>query len=129
MIVGTLVGTHYGLAGVAVAVDLAILFMFAATAQLTLGATGLSWGNYFDAQVSAVVVAAATCGVAAALRFALEREHASSPVIAFVLLGGAGLTWVTGLVWNLGDPAFDQLRGRLPPIVARLSDRLSAVAR
>ena len=129
VIAGTLVGSRYDLAGVAVAVDVAILYMFAATSQLALGATGLSWRSYFRAQVSAAGTAAVTCGVAAALRLLLEREHASNLVIASVLLAGAGLAWVTCLLWNLGDPAFDQLRGRLPPMVIRLSEGLRAPAR
>ena len=129
VIAGTLVGSRYGLAGVAVAVDVAILYMFAATSQLALGATGLSWRSYFRAQVSAAVTAVLTCGVAAVLRLLLEREHASSPVIASVLLAGAGVAWATCLLWNLGDPAFDQLRGRLPPMVIRLSGGLRAAVR
>jgi O-antigen/teichoic acid export membrane protein len=121
---GAFVGSRYSLAGVAVGVDAAILYMFVATGQLALRATGMSWALYLRVQLAAVVTALVTSGVALSVRLVLEAYRASSVVIALAVVAAAAVPWSVGLLWNLGERDFEPLRGRLPGWCARLADTL-----
>lgn len=111
---GTFIGAQYGLAGVAVAVSVAILCMFVATGQLALRATETSWAAYFGVQRAALFTASLTCGVAFLLRAWLERLHAGSGVITIVVLAGAAIPWGVAMLWTLGGAGFEPIRERLP---------------
>jgi O-antigen/teichoic acid export membrane protein len=121
---GALVGSRYGLAGVAAGVSVAILYMFVATGQLALRATGISWRLYLRVQLGALVTAAVTCGVALIARLLLEACQASSAVITLAVLAGAAVPWSVGMLWSLGDPGFEPLRERLPDACVRLIEML-----
>ncbi|HEY2904431.1 MAG TPA: lipopolysaccharide biosynthesis protein, partial [Vicinamibacterales bacterium] len=75
---GAWIGSRYGLAGVAAGVDCAICYMFIASAQLALSATGTSFRAYLRVQVGALVTTAATCIVIVSTRFLLEAGGGSN---------------------------------------------------
>jgi PST family polysaccharide transporter len=126
VIAGAFLGLRYGLPGVAAGVGLAILYMFVATSQLSLGATHTTWAEYFDVQRLALVTAALTGGAALGIRLLLESHGASSAVITSSILAGAAVPWIAGMLWTLGDPAYDAIRARLPLWCGRLSIQLRA---
>jgi hypothetical protein len=109
-----MLGSRYGLPGVAAGVGVAILYMFIATGQLALHATGTRWGTYLRVQIGALVTAGLTCGAALSVRLLLEARHASSGVITLVVLAMASVPWTAGMLLTLGDRAFEPLRARLP---------------
>jgi len=111
---GTLVGSRYGLPGVAAGVGLAILYMYVATGHLALKATGTPWRLYLRIQLGAFATAAVTCAVALVARLVLEGWQASSLTITLVVLAAAGGPWSAGVLWSLGEPDFEPLRKRLP---------------
>jgi PST family polysaccharide transporter len=117
---GAFAGLRYGLPGVAAGVGIAILYMFIATSQLSLGVTRTSWRAYFAVQRDALVTGLATAVVAFGSRVALERASLPSSAIATVILACAAIPWGIGMLWTLGDPALAPLRAQLP----RWSDRL-----
>jgi PST family polysaccharide transporter len=121
---GTLVGSRYGLPGVAVGVSVAILYMFVATGHLALNATGTSWRLYLRIQIGALVTAGITCGVALFVRLLLEAGQASSTMITLAVLTAAAVPWSVGMLWTLGEPALEPLRARLPRSGARLVEAL-----
>lgn len=122
VIAGTLLGTRYGLAGVAAAVAVAILFMFVALGQLALSTIGLSWRDYLRAQKSAVVTAAVVCALALSVRLLLEANGSSSALITMAVLAAASMPWAAGIVWQLADPDFASVRAHLPHTCAALVD-------
>lgn len=126
VLAGALVGTRYGLAGVATGVSVAILYMFVAMGHIALRATGTSWRHYLRVQVGALVTGAVVTLVALVARLLLERCHAASPLIALLVGCGAAVPWSAGMLWKLGEPGFEPLRGSLPHPCLRLVERLRA---
>jgi PST family polysaccharide transporter len=125
VIAGALVGLRYGLSGVAMGVDAALRYMFVATGQLALRATGTPWRAYFRVQVAALVTALAASAVTLAVRYLLERHQAPSGTIALAVVAAAAVPWSIGLLWSLGEPDMDPLRARLPVSCVRLAGRLA----
>ena len=123
---GGLVGSSYGLPGVAAGVSVATLFMFIAMAHLALGITETPWRRYFGVQLGALVAAAITGGVAFAVRILLERRDVSSAAIALGVVGAAAVPSVIAMLWQLGEQDFEPIRHRLPPWFARLIETLRA---
>ena len=117
---GALVGSRYGLAGVATGVSLAILYMFLASGDLALQITETTWRSYFGVQLDALKTAAVTGGAALSMRLLLEASDASSPAIALGVAGAAAVPWTAGLLRTLGEPGFGPLRARLPRRAAEL---------
>ena len=120
VVVGSLLGSRYGLAGVAAGVSVAILYMFVATGQLAMRATGTPWRAYLRVQVGAPVAGAVTGGVALAVRLLLEARRASGVTITLAILAAAAVPWSVAMVWQLGEPDFEPLRARLPGWCAQL---------
>ena len=114
VIVGALIGTRYGLWAVAVGVGIAILYMFIATAQLALNATGTSWRVYFGVQTGALATAVITSAVALYVRLLLEAKHAGSAATAFAIVAAAAIPWAVGMGWNLAGQEFEPVRASLP---------------
>jgi O-antigen/teichoic acid export membrane protein len=123
---GALVGSRYGISGVAVAVSLAIVFMYVATGRLVLRLTGIPWGVYLSVQLGALVTASTTCGFAVAARLLLERRQESSATITFIVVAAAAIPWTVGLLWTLGEPGFEPLRVLLPSFAVSLAGKLRA---
>jgi PST family polysaccharide transporter len=124
VIAGAYFGSWYGLAGVALGVDVAILFMFFATGQLALRATGLGWRRYARTQVGALVIAVVACTSALAVRTLLEKYGAPSGVIAAGALAAAGVPWTLGTLWKLGVPELRPIKERMPGWCIQLVDVL-----
>jgi O-antigen/teichoic acid export membrane protein len=124
VIAGSLIGSRYGLAGIAAGVSIAIIFMYAATGQLALRATGAPWRRYLRVQAGALATAAVTCAVALSIRVGLENYGASSGTITTAILTGASIPWTLGFLWQLSGPDLDLLRARLPGPCARPVERL-----
>jgi O-antigen/teichoic acid export membrane protein len=120
VIAGALIGSAYGLRGVAVGVSAAILYMFVATGQLALQILGTSWREYVRVQRDAILIAALTGAAALLARIGLERAAAPSIVIAVGTLAAASIPWSAGLLWKLGSPDLDALRPHLPGIVRKM---------
>jgi PST family polysaccharide transporter len=120
VVVGALLGSPYGLPGVAVGVSLAIMFMFLSTAQLALRVTGTPWHVYCRVQLPALVTGGITCGIVLVVRLTLEALNASSMVITLVAVAASGVPATASLLRTLGDPGFEPLRARLPAGCARL---------
>jgi hypothetical protein len=114
------VGSRYGLPGVAGGVSVAILYMFVATGHLVLNATGTAWRLYLRIQLGGLVTAGVTCGVALAIRLLLEEWQASSIIITLAVLAGAAVPWSVGLLWSLGDSDFASLLASFPRWCVRL---------
>jgi PST family polysaccharide transporter len=114
VITGALVGTSYGLAGVAVGVGVAILFMFVAMGQLALAAVETPWGVYLRSQTAALLTATIVGAVALAARLLLEANGSSTAAITVAILASASIPWAAGLLWQLGEPGFEPVRAQLP---------------
>jgi O-antigen/teichoic acid export membrane protein len=126
VIAGSLVGSRYDLGGVAMGVSAAILYMFFATAQLALRATGTPWRAYFRVQFAGLATAAAASGAALAARQLLETWQARSGTIALAVVAAAAVPSSIGLLWNLGDQDLDPLRAHLPVSCVRLAEMLAS---
>ena len=122
---GTLAGSRYGLPGVAMGVSVAILFMFVATANLAMKATGTSWPVYMGVQRDALLTASFTSVVALAVRILLERNRASSAIVTIAVLAAAALPWSVGVLRTLGEPGLEPLQASLPASIRRLVQALS----
>lgn len=127
---GSLIGTRWGLAGVAVGVGVGISFMYLAMAQLSLRIIGGSWRAFVAAQLPGVLLAGIVAAVTFAMRSLLELAGVGSLWIFFALtgVGAAGLLLGLYLLPRSVRPTelFALLHGsvvRLPsplrPVVAR----------
>ena len=121
---GALIGSRYGLPGVAMGVSVAIIYMFVATAQLAMRATATSWDVYIRAQLSALIAAGTTCGVALSVRLLLEAWQLSSTTIALAAVTAAVIPWGIGVFRILGKPEFEPLRSHMPAFFVRVSRAL-----
>ena len=83
--VGAAMGSRYGLAGVAVAVSIAIVLMFIAQARLALSITGGTWRAFGRAHVPGVILGLATLAAILPLRLLAERAGLSHLVILATL--------------------------------------------
>ena len=129
VLVGAVLGTRFGLAGVSIGVAAAIGYMFVATAQLALSATATSWRTYVRAQIFALAIGAITGTVALAVRLALERQQLSSGPIAAAVLAAAALPAALGILWVLGDADFGPVLRNFPSALGRLSARVALLRR
>jgi O-antigen/teichoic acid export membrane protein len=121
---GTLVGSRYGLPGVAAGVSVAILYMFVATSQLALHATGTPWRVYFRVQAGAALTGGVAGAVALFVRLLLEAGRVSSATITLAVLAAAAVPWTVGILWTLGQPDCEPLRADLPGWAVRLVETL-----
>jgi len=118
---GAWVGQHWGIAGVAYAVLVALTINFLLMAQLGLRLSGLQWRSFWSAHLPALNLAVASGAAAWAVAGALR--HADLPA-ASVLVATLGITlgWALLLVryapgWFLGQEGLwmlETLRTRAP---------------
>ena len=125
VLIGAYVGTRFGLVGAAVGVSLAIGYMFVATGRLALSATATAWSEYAAVQMLPLTVGAATCGVAAVVRLALEHARASRWTIALAVLAAAAVPSAAGVLWVLSDPEFVPVLRNFPGGFVRLTTRVN----
>src|SRR5258705_10909794 len=119
---GGLVGSRYGLPGVAAGVSVATLFMFFAMAQLALRITETPWHSYFGVQFRALAAGGITGGVAVAARILLEARGASSVAIALGVVVAAMVPSGIGMLWQLREPDLEPIRARLPASLVHLTE-------
>jgi len=104
---GTVLGARHGLPGVAIGVSVAIVFMFVATGQLALIATGTPWRLYARVQRDALVIASVTAAAALVARLLLEGLRASNTFVTIGVLAAAAVPWTVGLLRTLRAPELD----------------------
>jgi len=104
---GTVLGARHGLPGVAIGVSVAIVFMFVATGQLALIATGTPWRLYARVQRDALVIASVTAAAALVARLLLEGLRASNTLVTIGVLAAAAVPWTVGLLRTLRAPELD----------------------
>jgi O-antigen/teichoic acid export membrane protein len=83
--IGATIGSRYGLAGVAVAVSIAIVLLFVAQSRLALSITGATWRAFALAHLPGLLVGVVTLTVILPLRFLAERLGLSHLVILLIL--------------------------------------------
>jgi PST family polysaccharide transporter len=91
VVAGAVLGTRYGIAGVAIGVAAAIVYMYFAMARLSLALTGSSWLQFFGAQLPALGVGGVVALAASLTRLGLEQRGFNSPVVlAGIALASGG---------------------------------------
>jgi PST family polysaccharide transporter len=126
---GALLGTRWGLAGVAAGVGVAIVLNFLLMMDLSLRITGLSWKAMFGLHLRFLLAGAAVLGATWAVA-AWARSQAFHPVVVLGLGGAAALT-VQAAMMAIGRPVFgpegawaiDTVRERVGAALRRLSSR------
>ena len=98
VIVGSLVGTRFGLTGVATGVVLAIALNYFIGAAMSLHLLGATWGEYAHSQAPGLVLGLLTAAVAYTLRAGLTAAGAG-PFLVMTLTGVTTLGLVGGLCW------------------------------
>ena len=86
---GAMVGQRWGVAGVALAVTLALAANFVVMAQLSLRVTGLTWADFVAAHRAPAMLALATLGSAGPVTALLRSTTAPGIVIALIAGGAA----------------------------------------
>ena len=117
---GAIIGARSGLAGVSIGVAVAILFMFVASSQLALRATGTRWSLYLRSQTTALLTAAIVSAAALGTRLLFELTAAPNIVVATAVLTAAAVPWTISMVWQFGQSDFEGLRAELPGWAVRL---------
>lgn len=93
--IGATVGSKYGLTGVAIAVSIAILFIFFAQARLALSITGATWKAFAMAHVPGLLLGLVIMAAILPLRLVAERAGLSHLVILMALsVTSAAATYV-----------------------------------
>jgi O-antigen/teichoic acid export membrane protein len=98
VIVGSLIGTRFGLTGVATGVVLAIALNYFVGAAMSLHLLGASWRDYARSQGPGIGLGLLTAGLAYSLRLALYAAGAG-PFVVLALTGITSLTAVGALCW------------------------------
>jgi O-antigen/teichoic acid export membrane protein len=104
VIVGSLVGSRFGLPGVATGVALAIALNYFIGAAMSLRLLGATWRDYARSQVPAVLLGGVTAAVAYSLRLVLTSAGAA-PILVLGVTGMLSLGFIVAL-------------GRLEPAIA-----------
>jgi O-antigen/teichoic acid export membrane protein len=98
VILGSLVGTRYGLTGVASGVVLAITLNYFIGAAMSLHLLGASWREYAYSQVPGILLGLLTAALAYSIRLGLIAANAG-PFLVLALTGIATLGIVGALCW------------------------------
>jgi PST family polysaccharide transporter len=92
VLVGSLVGTRWGVTGVAVGVTTAILYKYIAMATLSLRISGVGWAQFLTAQAPGMAVAGFVAIAAGMARWVLEGAGAGSLPILIGMVACCGLS-------------------------------------
>lgn len=120
MIGGGVVGSRWGLAGVAYAVGLALLFMYLGSAFLTLRVVGLRWRDFAEDQLPGVLLGCFVGGVAYAVRLGLETSGLPSLVILVGIVLACAVALPLGVYFLPGPLRPRELVGKLAQMASRL---------
>lgn len=129
VVAGALVGSRWGITGVAIGAALAVIYMYVAMAQLGMKITGCRWGEFLRAQLPGVLLGGWVAAAGAATRLALETAgFGSGTILALVIVVSAVATPIgVYLLPRRFRPA--ELFGTLAPAVARLPTRIQLPVR
>ncbi len=96
---GGVLGTRWGLGGVALAVSAGIVAMYLAMGRLSLRIVGGTWGEFFAAHLPGAVLACQIAVIAFVVEWMMSARGVSSPwiVVAVVLACAAALP--AGIYW------------------------------
>ncbi|MEP7228158.1 MAG: lipopolysaccharide biosynthesis protein [Gemmatimonadales bacterium] len=94
---GAWIGQHWGVAGVAVAVSVALVINFLSMADLSLRLCGLNWGRFVRAHAPAFALAV-LCGLVAWGSVSLLRQAELPAVVRLVTAGSLSLLTALGLL-------------------------------
>jgi teichuronic acid exporter len=122
VVIGTSVGHHWGVGGVAVGVSMAMAFNWLSLAWLCRSVTGLTWAQFARAHVPSGLLAGAVALVAVAVASAARIAH-PGPMAVLVLsgTGAAGAAFLLVRLWPrfwLG-PHGTWLLGRVEELLRR----------
>jgi PST family polysaccharide transporter len=98
VILGSSIGTRFGLTGVATGVVLAITLNYFVGAAMSLHLLGATWREYAHSQAPGIGLGVLTAAVAVALRLGLTAAGAG-PFLVLVLTGITSLGLVGALCW------------------------------
>jgi PST family polysaccharide transporter len=98
VILGSLIGTRYGLTGVATGVVLAITLNYFVGAAMSLHLLGASWREYAHSQAPGLGLGLLTAAIAYSARLALIAAGAG-PFLVLALTGSVSLGLIAGLCW------------------------------
>jgi O-antigen/teichoic acid export membrane protein len=96
VVVGSLIGSRFGLVGVAIGVVSAISLNYFIGAWMSLGIIRATWRDYARSQIPALALGVVTAGVAVLVRLALLRVGAD-PLIVLGLTGLVSVGAIGGL--------------------------------
>ncbi|PYO63999.1 MAG: hypothetical protein DMD70_02885 [Gemmatimonadetes bacterium] len=121
VIVGSLIGQRWGIAGVAGGAMFALSINFLLMAQLSVSMAEMPWRDFWGAHLPALLVAAASAPIAWAMATALRHQQLP-PLVVLSGAGGLALAVALVLVWRfprlfLGRDVrwmLDALRGMVP---------------
>jgi PST family polysaccharide transporter len=88
VLAGSIVGSRWGIAGVATGVAVAIVYKYAAVLQLTSRITGCGWRKLLGAQLPGLLLGVEVGAAALAARWLAERQGAAS-LVAFAAIAAA----------------------------------------
>lgn len=97
VLVGGILGSSWGLAGVTVGIVVATGFMYVAMSRLSLNITGSAWGPFFLAQVPGVILGLEVGIVALAVRWTLEGLEVGSLGILLAIVVACAATLPVGV--------------------------------
>jgi hypothetical protein len=98
VILGSLIGTRFGLAGVATGVVLAITLNYFIGAAMSLRLLGATWREYAHSQAPGVALGLLAGTIAFSIRLGLTAAGAG-PFLVLALTGFVTLTLIAGLCW------------------------------
>ena len=121
VIVGSLIGQRWGIAGVAGGAMFALSINFVLMAQLSVSMAEMPWRDFWGAHLPALLVAAASAPITWAMATAL-RHQGLPPLVVLSGAGGLALAVALVLIWRfprlfLGRDVrwmLDALRGMVP---------------
>jgi O-antigen/teichoic acid export membrane protein len=119
VLAGALIGTAFGMSGVAVGVGVAIFAMYLASGRLALQATGAHWRSYLHCQMGPALLGVVVSGAALLARLTLEYFGMPDSVIALSLMGVGAVGVTATTLWVLSERDFRPLVASLPPPLVR----------
>ncbi|MBW3630215.1 MAG: oligosaccharide flippase family protein, partial [Gemmatimonadetes bacterium] len=130
LVIGAAVlGSNWGITGVAIGVAGAVVAMYFAMAQLGVSLSGCGWGDFFHAQLPGLLLAVWVAAAAALVRFTLEPTGLGSGTILFAIVMASLAVLPVGvyLLPNRLRPM--GLFRTVEPMVARLPATMQTLAR
>jgi teichuronic acid exporter len=129
VIVGALIGSRWGITGVAVGASAAVGYMYFAMAQVAVRITACSWMDFFRAQLPGVLLAVWVAALAMLVRVSLEAAGFGSGAILGAVILACLLALPAGVYLLPSQFRPVELFGSLAPSVSRLPARIQLPVR